>query len=557
MSHTPLPRPSFLLADPVELRFGTSGLRGLVRDMSDLEVYINVRGFLAFLGAGGPKTVAVARDLRDRCPDSGIDSSPRIARAVMKAADDAGYQVVNLGTVPTPALAAFALSRKVPGIMVTGSHIPADRNGVKFYKPTGEVLKSDEAPILAAVKAARAEAYGLDAGSSPFGPDGQLEVPPATPEVEPAAAREYVARFVAPFAGASPLAGRRVVLYQHSSVARDLLQEILQALGAEVIPEGRVETFVPVDTEDVMPEDEARYQDMVTRHGADALVSTDGDGDRPLVVDEAGHFHRGDAVGIVTARFVGARFAAIPVSAYDAIDLAFEGQEVTLERTRIGSPWVIDAMSAAVGAGYAPVVGWEANGGFLTATEVLLNGAALSPLPTRDAALPIVAALVSAAQAGLRLSDLFGRLPARATRAGLLDHFAPERSQALLARVRPADPAVAEADLEGPQVILRHHDGRVAPAADPADYRAIAAVFERFFDPAHGFGRVTRINFVDGVRAWFESRDIVHLRPSGNAPQFRIYTVADSQSRADEVVEDAIREPDGTLRQMERALVSA
>ncbi|MCA9552047.1 MAG: hypothetical protein KC933_18550 [Myxococcales bacterium] len=549
-------RPSFLLADPVELRFGTSGLRGLVRDMTDLEVYINVRGFLATLSpAPGAREVAVARDLRDRCPDSGIESSPRIARAVMKAAADAGYAVVNLGTVPTPALAAYAMSRKLPGIMVTGSHIPADRNGVKFYKATGEVLKSDEASILASVRATRAEVYCLDAAASPFGPDGQLKAEPAVPAVDETGAREYVARFVSPFKGAAPLAGLEVVLYQHSSVARDLLQEILQGLGAEVIPEGRVETFVPVDTEDVMPEDEARYLDMVTRHGGYALVSTDGDGDRPLIVDEAGHFHRGDAVGIVTARFLGARFAAIPVSAYDAIDLAFEGKGVTLERTRIGSPWVIDAMTAAVAAGHAPVVGWEANGGFLTGTEVTLNGAPLSPLPTRDAALPIVSVLLAGAKARQRLSDLFGHLPARATRAGLLDHFAPERSQALLAHVKPKDATVAEADLEGSQVILRYNDGRTEPAADEAPYRTIAGVFERFFGPEHGFGRVLRVNFVDGVRAWFESRDIVHLRPSGNAPQFRIYTVADSQSRADEVVEDAIREPDGTLRRMERELV--
>ncbi|MGO7770887.1 hypothetical protein ACC736_39275, partial [Rhizobium ruizarguesonis] len=33
--------------------------------------------------------------------------------------------------------------------MVTGSHIPADRNGIKFYLPDGEIDKSDEADITA------------------------------------------------------------------------------------------------------------------------------------------------------------------------------------------------------------------------------------------------------------------------------------------------------------------------------------------------------------------------------------------------------------------------
>lgn len=42
-------------------------------------------------------------------------------------------------------------------------------------------------------------------------------------------------------------------------------------------------------------------------------------------------------------------------------------------------------------------------------------------------------------------------------------------------------------------------------------------------------------------------------RPSGNAPQLRIYANSDSQARADEIVELALREPDGILRKLERA----
>ncbi len=52
------------------------------------------------------------------------------------------------GRVPTPALALAGLARVVPSIMVTGSHIPFDRNGIKFYTPRGEISKQDEQPIL-------------------------------------------------------------------------------------------------------------------------------------------------------------------------------------------------------------------------------------------------------------------------------------------------------------------------------------------------------------------------------------------------------------------------
>jgi len=46
-----------------------------------------------------------------------------------------------------------------------------------------------------------------------------------------------------------------VALYEHSSVARDLLRKILEQLGAEVISLGRTDLFTPIDTEAVMPDD--------------------------------------------------------------------------------------------------------------------------------------------------------------------------------------------------------------------------------------------------------------------------------------------------------------
>ena len=113
---------------PVELAFGTSGLRGLVTDMTDLECYINARGFIAFLKENedlqAGSTIYLAGDLRD--------STPRIMQVMTAAIEDAGMLVVNCGKVPTPALAYYALEHHVPCILVTGSHIPADRNGIKF-----------------------------------------------------------------------------------------------------------------------------------------------------------------------------------------------------------------------------------------------------------------------------------------------------------------------------------------------------------------------------------------------------------------------------------------
>jgi len=196
---------------PVELSFGTSGLRGLVTDMTDLECYINAAGFLRFLAeAGEIKTgdeVYLAGDLRD--------STPRILGAVAKAILDGGYGVEYCGLIPTPALAAYALKRQAAGIMVTGSHIPADRNGIKFYKTDGEILKNDEGAIKQAVAAVRAQQNSAGFSESGFDADGALVQSPALGNVAVAATSEYVERYVSIFEGV--LAGKKVVLYQHSA----------------------------------------------------------------------------------------------------------------------------------------------------------------------------------------------------------------------------------------------------------------------------------------------------------------------------------------------------
>ena len=127
-----------------QLKFGTSGLRDEVKYMTDMECYINAKGFISFLkergevGASGK--VAVGGDRRS--------STPRIIKAVIKAITDSGLKAIYCGLIPSPTLALYAMEEGIPSVMVTGSHIPDDRNGIKFTKKTGEILKTDEADIL-------------------------------------------------------------------------------------------------------------------------------------------------------------------------------------------------------------------------------------------------------------------------------------------------------------------------------------------------------------------------------------------------------------------------
>ncbi|RUW94935.1 phosphomannomutase, partial [Mesorhizobium sp. M2A.F.Ca.ET.037.01.1.1] len=116
--------------------------------------------------------------------------------------------------------------------------IPADRNGIKFYRPNGEIDKADEAAITQYV-AERSNVY-----------DPPAPAETAWPSHHDEAVAGYLERANG-ILGPDSLSGMRIGVYQHSSVAAELLVQVLRSFGAEAVPVGKSQTFVPVDTEAV------------------------------------------------------------------------------------------------------------------------------------------------------------------------------------------------------------------------------------------------------------------------------------------------------------------
>ena len=466
--------------------FGTSGARGLATAMTDLVCYAYTRGFLQYLEAIGElkhagERVAVGGDFRP--------STDRVMLAVMQAAQDMGYPPVNCGKTPSPAVALYGLVHRVPAIMVTGSHIPDDRNGIKFNKCAGEVLKSDEAGIAG---------QNVELADSLFDAAGAFAAgPPALRPVDPAAGTAYVRRYLDVFPP-DALAGLHIGVYQHSAVGRDVLVEILAGLGARVTPLGRSDKFIPVDTEAIRPEDVTLARQWAAEQPFAALVSADGDSDRPLISDEHGDWLRGDVAGILCAKFLAADSVSTPVSCNTAVEKCGWFREV--RRTRIGSPYVIVSLQQAVAAGAQRVVGYEANGGFLLNSAFNLNGRMLPALPTRDAVIVILGILLLARREGKTVVQLVATLPARFTASDRIKNFPTENSTAIIARFTT---------------------GR-----DADDLLAVERVFGGIAGPVTGLDRT------DGLRCTFASQEVIHLRPSGNAPEIRCYTEAATDVRA-------------------------
>jgi phosphomannomutase len=286
--------------------------------------------------------------------------------------------------------------------------------------------------------------------------------------------------------------------------------------------------------------------DAIREHGPiHAVVSTDGDSDRPLILgidpDNKVRFFGGDLLGIVVADYLDTDAISVPISTNDAVDFYFEKRGVKPNKTKIGSPHVIKSMEEARSVGKSRVVGWEANGGFLTGSFIRKNKRTLEALPTRDAVLP------------LSLVELFAQLPPRYSKAGLIDEFPQETSRALIRRFSSTDEQVKEVRFEKKAVTLVFADGNseTASKSATAEQQDIRQQLAIHFTSEGGFDDVVRINTIDGVRIYFKNGDIAHIRPSGNAPQLRIYAVANTQARANDIVEKSLREPDGLLRKLE------
>ena len=460
-------------------QFGTSGLRGLAAELLGGPAFAHVQAFArSTIGSGRIQigsTVYLAQDHRA--------SSPALAVEIAAAVRACGLMPVDCGTIPTPALALHAMSRNAAAIMVTGSHIPANRNGVKFYRPDGEIDKADEAAIIA--------------GALQFRGMPDVAVPGIANESE-AALAQYFARYEN-LLSRDALAGQTIGVYQHSSVARDFLMQLLTHFGAQAIAIERSESFIPVDTEAVDESVLARMADHAKSHGLNAIVSTDADADRPLVLDENGTQIRGDVLGIIAAKALGADFIAAPVTSNSAIAKA---TGATTELTTVGSPFVIAAMQDGIKAGHKNVVGFEPNGGFLMASGAQMNGVSLPSLMTRDSTLPILMALQSCANSG-RLSAYIASLNLPVALGDRLQNFPTEKGAALVK-------------------LLWHDENAQAEFVE-------------------GFGAVQSINTIDGLRMTLDSGVILHLRPSGNAPEMRCYVEGQDAGKAKMVLAEALK----------------
>jgi phosphomannomutase len=495
------------LTNNLDVAFGTSGVRGLVKDLTPSICFAFVKAFLQ-VNNSESKHIALGIDLRP--------SSLSMAKACIAAISAHGCEVVYCGELPTPALAFYAMSNNMPCIMITGSHIPFSRNGMKFYNTDGEITKLDEINIL-------------DAKVHPPENLDEIVNDIQIPSIDTRALNMFKQRYTELFP-LDMLKGKRIGIYEHSSVARDVLKDLMTYFGAEVISLERTDYFVPIDTEAVSVIDKEKAKDWAKKYKLDAIISTDGDGDRPLISDENGQWLRGDVLGVLCVNYLGATHVAAPINVNSMLEASSDSQLIC-SRTRIGSPYVIAAMqnlaieqlafnkkpveynqepsapkkesSDSSSESAAKVVGYEANGGFMVGSDIPLNGKTLQALPTRDAVLPILIVLSLAHQSSVPVSQLLKALPSRFTASTCIKNFELNLSD------------------------------KITKSLEFDSIKQDEFLFEIYADKA---AKIISINKTDGLRMSISNNDTIHIRPSGNAPELRVYIETSTMDKSEGLV---------------------
>jgi phosphomannomutase/phosphoglucomutase len=218
----------------------------------------------------------------------GRHSSPELADALARGVMATGCNVIHVGAVPTPVL-YFATHelQTGSGVMVTGSHNPANYNGLKIMLG-GETLSGEA--ILKLYQR-------IQTGDFASGQGGQ-----STEDVR----RAYLDRIVGDIAVAAPL---KVVVDAGNGIAGELAPMLIEELGCEVIPiYCEVDGDFPNHHPD--PGKPANLADLIARvktEGADIGIAFDGDGDRLGVVTNSGKIIWPDRLMMLFARDVVSR----------------------------------------------------------------------------------------------------------------------------------------------------------------------------------------------------------------------------------------------------------
>ncbi len=312
-------------------RFGTDGVRGVAN------VELTPELVLA-LGRAVARTIVatefvVGRDTRR--------SGPLLQAAFSAGLASEGADVVDVGELPTPALAWLSATRGLPAVVVSASHNPFPDNGIKVFAAGGLKLpESTEAAIEAELERIcdptvrgprRLEGHGV----------GRLRT-------ETGAGEAYVAHLGSLLEGRR-LDGLRLVVDSAHGAASALAASVYRQLGADVVAIGCTPDGANIN-DGVGSTATGALSAAVVEHGADLGLALDGDADRLLAIDATGRVANGDellalfALDLEARGRLPGRTVVVTVMTNLGFRLAMEAHGIVVCETPVGDRHVLAAL---------------------------------------------------------------------------------------------------------------------------------------------------------------------------------------------------------------------
>ncbi len=324
--------------------FGTNGVRGVVNQDMNVQKALQIG---KAIGAVTPGVTAIATDTRYTCD--------MLKMAVSAGLMSVGCDVIDLGSLPTPALQYYVRTHSVVGgVMITASHNPPQFNGIKVIANDGtEASPQQEEAIEAKYDEEIAPVSWKDTGHTSRyvgAADGYVDAIVSKLDVD--AIRE---------------ADLTVVLDCTNGAAFYTSPLLLRRLGVRAItlngnPQGEFPGHPSEPTEDNLQD----LIKMVKATGAALGIAHDGDADRCVFVDGEGNYVPGDKTLAILARSIvkenGGGIVVTPVATSSVIDETVSSVGGKVVRTAVGSPKVARRMIDDGG-----IFGGEENGGLIFA----------------------------------------------------------------------------------------------------------------------------------------------------------------------------------------------
>jgi phosphoglucosamine mutase len=315
----------------VQARFGTDGVRGVANaDLTPELVLALGRATARILPA---PAFIVGRDTRR--------SGPLLQAALAAGLAGEGADVIDVGVLPTPALAWMSAQRDLPAAVVSASHNPFADNGIKLFARGGTKLNAE---TEAAIEDALASILDPNV-RGPRNPEGH-GVGRLITEPDPGAA--YIDHLVGSLEGRR-LEGMRLVVDFANGAASALGGEVFERLGADVVVIGADPDGSNINAGFGSTHTETLAAAVLERH-ADLGLALDGDADRLLAVDHTGTLIGGDellalfAVDLADRGLLAGNTVVVTVMTNLGFRLAMAERGIVVKETPVGDRYVLAAL---------------------------------------------------------------------------------------------------------------------------------------------------------------------------------------------------------------------